>query len=213
MSKMPLLCSAARFGSQESAIPNFTSTNVGWLVNSSFDFLPIEGKVAPWDPTHTGGEELVFRRTIFNWGAMAVARSARCPLVDQAGRPNFIQTSQEVWILWQRDHEEPSKAELTVSPAFFESGANPQDQFPASAQGPFITEQFATSLRYSGASLAYTFAGVVGGGFAPLLIAPLYQTFGTTLAISWYVVAAPRITLAAILAAKETAKRPLEDET
>ena len=78
-------------------------------------------------------------------------------------------------------------------------------------QGSFVTEQFATPVRYTGASLAYTFAGVVGGGFAPLLMVSLYQEFGTTMAVSWYVVAALGVTLAAILAAKETARRPLED--
>jgi MFS family permease len=78
-------------------------------------------------------------------------------------------------------------------------------------QGSFITEQFATRVRYTGASLAYTFAGVVGGGFAPLLMVFLYREFGTTLAVSWYVVAALSVTLTAILAAKETAKRPLKD--
>ena len=28
-------------GAQESAIPNFTSANFGWLVNSGFDFRPV----------------------------------------------------------------------------------------------------------------------------------------------------------------------------
>jgi len=78
-------------------------------------------------------------------------------------------------------------------------------------QGSFITEQFATPVRYTGASLAYTFAGIVGGAFAPLLIVSLYREFGTTMAVSWYVVAALGITLAALLAAKETAKLPLKD--
>jgi transposase len=36
-------------------------------------------------------------------------------------------------------------------------------------------------------------------------------TSGTTMAVSWYVVAALSVTLAAILAAKETARQPLED--
>jgi hypothetical protein len=78
-------------------------------------------------------------------------------------------------------------------------------------QGSFITEQFATPVRYTGASLAYTFAGIVGGGFAPLLMVSLYQTFGTTVAISCYVVGALAITLAVLACSKETANRPLED--
>jgi metabolite-proton symporter len=78
-------------------------------------------------------------------------------------------------------------------------------------QASFVAEQFGTPVRYTGASLAYTFAGIVGGGFAPLLMAYLYQRFGNTLAVSWYVAAALAVTLVAIFAAKETAKKPLED--
>jgi metabolite-proton symporter len=78
-------------------------------------------------------------------------------------------------------------------------------------QGAFITEQFATRVRYTGSSLAYTFAGIAGGGFAPLIMAALYQRFGTTQAVAWYVVAALGVTLIALAAAKETARRPLED--
>jgi hypothetical protein len=45
-------------GAQESTIPNFTSANFGWLVNSGFDFQPVGGKVAPVggpDPNWRGG--------------------------------------------------------------------------------------------------------------------------------------------------------------
>jgi hypothetical protein len=59
MSKMPFLrnavlivsiCTAMPGQAQQSAIPNFTSTNFGWLVSSGFDFLPVEGKIAPVGP-------------------------------------------------------------------------------------------------------------------------------------------------------------------
>jgi len=78
-------------------------------------------------------------------------------------------------------------------------------------QGSFITEQFATPVRYTGSSLAYTFASIAGGAFAPLLMTSLYQQYGTTIAVSCYVVVALGLTLASIIAAKETAKLPLED--
>src|SRR5215472_14221268 len=48
-------------GAQKSTIPNFASANLGWLVNSGFDFRPIEGKVAPAggpDPYWRGGISL-----------------------------------------------------------------------------------------------------------------------------------------------------------
>uniref|UniRef100_UPI003F87497A MFS transporter n=1 Tax=Cupriavidus ulmosensis TaxID=3065913 RepID=UPI003F87497A len=77
-------------------------------------------------------------------------------------------------------------------------------------QAAFVTEQFPTRVRYAGSSLAYTLAGIVGGGFAPLIIASLYKSYGSTLAISLYVSAAVALTLVALLVARETAKKPLE---
>lgn len=77
-------------------------------------------------------------------------------------------------------------------------------------QAAFVTEQFPTRVRYAGSSLAYTLAGIVGGGFAPLIIASLYKSYGSTLAISLYVSAALALTLVALLAARETANKPLE---
>src|SRR6266705_2682593 len=56
LSKMSLLCGAALIVSvcvamagqaQQNPIPNFTSADFGWLVSSGFDYLPIEGKIAP----------------------------------------------------------------------------------------------------------------------------------------------------------------------
>lgn len=77
-------------------------------------------------------------------------------------------------------------------------------------QAAFVTEQFPNRVRYAGASLAYTLAGIVGGGFAPLIITTLFKSYGSTAAVSCYVVVALCLTLAALLAARETAHRPLE---
>ncbi len=78
-------------------------------------------------------------------------------------------------------------------------------------QAAFITEQFATPVRYTGASLAYTFAGVVGGGFAPLIIVSLFSAYHSTTPISLYVEAALAVTAVCLLVAKETANRPLKE--
>jgi MHS family shikimate/dehydroshikimate transporter-like MFS transporter len=63
-----------------------------------------------------------------------------------------------------------------------------------------FSELFEPRVRYSGASLAYQFGAVFGGGFAPTICAALYEAFQTSLAISayWGVVAA--ISLVAIIA-------------
>jgi metabolite-proton symporter len=78
-------------------------------------------------------------------------------------------------------------------------------------QAAFVTEQFPTKVRYAGSSLAYTLAGIVGGGFAPLIIAALYRSYQSTVAVSLYVLAALALTGIALFAARETGKSPLED--
>src|SRR5438874_9833507 len=78
-------------------------------------------------------------------------------------------------------------------------------------QAAFIVEQFPTRVRYAGSSLAYTFAGIVGGGFAPLIMASLFRAFRTNTAISLYVVASLCVTSLALFASRETATLPLEE--
>lgn len=75
-------------------------------------------------------------------------------------------------------------------------------------QAAFVTEQFPAHVRYAGSSLAYTLAGIVGGGFAPLIITSLYKEMGSTLWVSLYVCLALLITLLALWKARETAHQP-----
>ncbi|WP_033748449.1 MFS transporter [Pantoea sp. NGS-ED-1003] len=75
-------------------------------------------------------------------------------------------------------------------------------------QAAFVTEQFPGHVRYAGSSLAYTLAGIIGGGFAPLIITSLYKETGSTLWVSLYVTLALGITLLALWKAKETAHHP-----
>lgn len=76
-------------------------------------------------------------------------------------------------------------------------------------QAAFVTEQFPSHVRYAGSSLAYTLAGIIGGGFAPLIITSLYKEMGSTLWVSLYVSLALAITLFALWKAKETANKRL----
>jgi MFS family permease len=78
-------------------------------------------------------------------------------------------------------------------------------------QAAFITEQFPSRVRYAGSSLAYTLAGVVAGGFAPLIFAAIYRVYGTTIRVSLYVAVALSVTLIVLWFARETAKAPLAD--
>ena len=79
-------------------------------------------------------------------------------------------------------------------------------------QAAFIAELFSTELRYSGASLGYQLAGVLGGGIAPIISIALAASFGTALAVSFYVLAMLVLTLIALWFAPETAKADLRDD-
>ncbi|MEV6860309.1 MFS transporter [Streptosporangium subroseum] len=71
-------------------------------------------------------------------------------------------------------------------------------------QAAFIAELFSTRLRYSGASMGYQIAGVFGGALAPIIALSLFDRFGSTLAISVYVVIALALTAVGLALAPET---------
>ncbi|MDQ0799762.1 MFS transporter [Arthrobacter sp. SLBN-112] len=62
-------------------------------------------------------------------------------------------------------------------------------------QAAFIVEQFSPRLRSTGSSLAYTFAGVIGGAIAPLMFTVLLSQFGTWIPVAIYVAVAAAVTL------------------
>jgi len=80
-------------------------------------------------------------------------------------------------------------------------------------QAAFIAELFSTELRYSGASMGYQIAGVLGGGIAPLVSIALAGATCTAFAVSFYVLAMVVLTLIALWAAPETAWEDLHDHT
>ncbi len=61
-------------------------------------------------------------------------------------------------------------------------------------QAAFIVEQFSPRLRSTGSSLAYTFAGVIGGAIAPLMFTLLLSQFGTWIPVAIYVAVAAAVT-------------------
>ena len=65
-------------------------------------------------------------------------------------------------------------------------------------QAAFIAEQFPTPVRYAGASLAYTLAGVFAGGIAPLAFTALYRSFGTGAVVAAYATGALLLTALAL---------------
>ncbi len=67
-------------------------------------------------------------------------------------------------------------------------------------QAATYAEMFPVSIRYSGASLAYSIGAVLGGGFAPLIAAWLVRETGSTLAVSAYMCVSCVLTVIAALA-------------
>jgi hypothetical protein len=123
----------AEAGTPESAIPNFASADFGWQLATGLDFRPIEGKVAPIgaDPTYSPGRgierlsdaenhnlkpwaaaQMKMHNDLVRDGHRAFSAQSRCwpgggpgQLLFVAEPVFFIQTPQEVWILWQRNQQ------------------------------------------------------------------------------------------------------------
>lgn len=64
--------------------------------------------------------------------------------------------------------------------------------------GTALAELFPTAVRYTGASLAFNFAGILGGSLAPYIATWLAANFGIA-AVGWYLSAAGLLTLGALL--------------
>jgi metabolite-proton symporter len=79
-------------------------------------------------------------------------------------------------------------------------------------QASFITEMFPTKVRYSGSSMGYQLAGIVGGALAPIISVALLDRFDTSLVVSVYVVATLALTTVCVLAAPETSKVDLKSD-
>ncbi|WP_200760235.1 MFS transporter [Effusibacillus dendaii] len=79
-------------------------------------------------------------------------------------------------------------------------------------QAALIAENFPTHLRYSGASIGYQLASIIAGGPAPLIAAYLLHTFGSSTAISWYMIATSVISLIAVSMLKDRTRTDIVKE-
>ena len=77
-------------------------------------------------------------------------------------------------------------------------------------QASFIAEMFPTRVRYSGASMGYQLAGILGGALAPIISVALLDQFDTSLVVSVYVVLTLAVTTVCVLLAPETSKLDLK---
>ncbi|MFC7624435.1 MFS transporter [Microlunatus sp. GCM10028923] len=79
-------------------------------------------------------------------------------------------------------------------------------------QAAFIAEMFPTNVRYTGASMGYQLAGLVGGALAPIISVALLNRFDTSVFVSVYAVAMLVITIVCVLLAPETSKIELGEK-
>ena len=83
----------------------------------------------------------------------------------------------------------------------------------ASLYGPqaaFIAEMFPTRVRYTGASMGYQLAGIVGGALAPIFSVALLDHYRTSVAVSVYAAAMLLVTIICVDLAPETSKIDIE---
>ena len=68
-----------------------------------------------------------------------------------------------------------------------------------------LSERFPTRTRVTGVSLAYAVSVALFGGTAPFIITAVVSATGNSLAAAWYTIACSLITLATLLALRQTA--------
>jgi MFS family permease len=69
--------------------------------------------------------------------------------------------------------------------------------------GTVISELFPTPVRYTGTSLAFSFAGILGASLAPYIATWLAKNFGLPY-VGYYLSLAALLTLAGLLSIRET---------
>ena len=78
--------------------------------------------------------------------------------------------------------------------------------------GTLVSELFPTAVRYTGSSLAFSLAGILGASVAPYAATWLARNYGLR-AVGWYLTASALLTLAGLTLIPETATHPLDSET
>lgn len=73
-----------------------------------------------------------------------------------------------------------------------------------------IAENFPTRVRYSGASVSFQLTGIIGGGLAPLIATGLLREYGSSDAISVYLIVVAIISIAATLFLKDRTGEELD---
>ena len=78
-------------------------------------------------------------------------------------------------------------------------------------QASFIAEMFPAAVRYTGASMGYQLAGILGGALAPIIATALLDEFGSSVSVSIYVAIVLAVAIFCVLKAKETANTDIDE--
>ena len=81
------------------------------------------------------------------------------------------------------------------------------------ARRPPSSASCSRRVRYTGASMGYQLAGIVGGGIAPIVATALLAHFDSAYAVATYVAAMLAVTVVCVLLAPETARDDLHGDT
>ena len=101
-------------------------------------------------------------------------------------------------MFWLVDTGNPVLISLAFSVALFAWSAM------YGPMGAFFSELFGTRVRYSGSSLSFALAGVLGGAVAPLIAAWLLGATGASWSVSLYLLAMALISFVSIFLLSET---------
>jgi metabolite-proton symporter len=77
--------------------------------------------------------------------------------------------------------------------------------------GAYLPELFRVRYRYSGASFAYSAAGIIGGGVSPLIATDILVKTGSTTGISWYLIGVAVLCAVCLLFLAETKDHDFSD--
>ncbi|WP_394162920.1 MFS transporter [Galactobacter valiniphilus] len=72
--------------------------------------------------------------------------------------------------------------------------------FVSAVTGPLITTLFPSNLRYTGSSVGYTIAQIVGPAFAPMIATAIFGATGQWTAVAWYLAAMCLISIVCVIA-------------
>ena len=77
--------------------------------------------------------------------------------------------------------------------------------------GAFLSEKFETDARYTGASLSYQLASIIGAGSIPLVATRIVSPETGTTYLGWYVIGMFVVSIIAVLLSRETANKRSEE--